>query len=271
MNNSNSHKHWKLIGTTLLFVTAGAATFSMATAATLPDDLEATAEQRNFRHLDDHELAGIRGRYVQGNKVLLFGMEMSTVWTSPSGQVFETRADLQVDLSGSSPMVTFSPHITATTDEAYQSHSNATGQRAFVVDSGTGNATGVVQVVQSGGDFNVAGNDFQLDINHGSIGQARAGNGGISLSGDSSGVQMSIEGGARGLGMRISVPGQGDVAQGVYAGRGLHQSVQLMGNHQEVHNMTRMQIQMDQGIGSTVPAGDLRRALESTRNLERSF
>ena len=270
MNNCISHKHCKLIGKTLICVTAGAATLSMASAATLPGDLEAMAEQRNFRHLDDDELAGIRGRYVQGNNVLLFGMEMSTVWTSPSGQVFETRADLQVDLSGSSPMVTFSPHITATTDDAYQSHTNATGQQAFVVDSGTGNAAGVVQVVQSGGDFNVAGNDFQLDINHGSIGQARAGNGETSLSGDA-GVQMSIQGGARGLGMRISVPGQGDVTQGVYSGRGLHQSVQLTGSHQQVQNMTRMQVQMDQNIGGNVPAGDLRRALESTRNLERSF
>lgn len=268
MNYSNSRKRWIPIVKKLLCVSAGAATVGTASAATLPDQLESTAEQRSFRELADSELAGVRGRYAQGNEVLLFGMEMATVWTSPTGEVFATRADLQVDLAGASPTVSFTPHITATSDEAYQRHTTAADHQAVVVDSGSRNAEGVVQVVQAGGDFNRAGNEFQLDIDQGGASAPPTGNGETQLT-SASGVQMSVQGGVNGLGMQISMPGQGEVTQGVYAGRGLHQSVQLTGSHQQVHNMTRMQVQMNRDVGGTAASGELRRALQSTRSLGR--
>lgn len=270
MNNSNSHKHWKLIVKALLSAVASAATVSVASAATLPDQLESTAERRNFRQLADSELAGIRGRYVQGSNVLLFGMEMSTIWTTPTGDVFETRAQLGVDLSGASPSVSFTPHITATNDEAYQTLTGRSDHQAVVVDSGSRNATGLVQVIQAGGDSNLAGNDFQLDINHDRGNASTTGNGETQLN-SVSGVQMSIQGGAMGLGMQITVPGQGKVAQGVYSGRGLHQSVQMTGSHQQVQNMTRMQVRMDRGIGGSSTSAELRRALQSARGLGRNY
>ncbi|MCE8044509.1 MAG: hypothetical protein ABN479_12775 [Billgrantia sp.] len=270
MNISMTRKQGISLFGNMSLIVVGIVTGEAVSAAGLSVEFESQAEQRQFRQLDASELADIRGRYVQGNSVVLFGMEMSTVWQSPTGEVFETRADLQVDLSGAAPAVTFTPHVTATTGDVYQEYIDASGHQAVVIDSGSGNATGVVQVVQSGGDFNVAGNDFQLDINHGDVGQAGIGNGESQLTSDS-GVQMSVQGGASGLGMSIVMPGQGEVTQGIHAGRGVHQSVSLTGSHQEVHNLARMQIQMDRNMGANVPTGDLRRALESTRNLERGF
>ncbi|WP_162623118.1 hypothetical protein [Billgrantia lactosivorans] len=269
MNNSMSCSQG-LPFSYMVLVIAGVAIGDAAGAAGMSTEFEAEAEQRQFRQLDANELADIRGRYVQGNSVLLFGMEMSTVWQTPTGEVFEARADLQVDLSGSDPAVSFTPHISATTDEAYQEYAAANRDQAVVIDSGSRNATGVVQVVQSGGDFNVAGNDFQLDINHGGMAPAGVGNGESELTSDS-GARLSIQGQASGLGMSIVMPGEGEVSQGVDSGRGLHQSVRLTGSHQEVHNMARMQIEMDRNTGGNSPTGELRRALESTRNLERSF
>jgi hypothetical protein len=268
MTDRIARRQWTYFATASALLFGGLVT--AANAATHIDDFESSAVRNDFRQLDASELGELHGRYVEGNQVLLFGMEMSTVWQSPTGEVFEARADLQVDLSGASPAVSFTPHITATSDEAYQELAASSDRQVSVIDSGTGNVSGVVQVVQSGGDFNVAGNDFQLDINYGSRRQAQTGNGETSLASES-GAQVSIQGGANGLGMSIAMPGQGEAAQGIRSGRGLHQSVQLTGSHQEVHNMTRMQVQMDQDIGGNVPTGDLRRALESTRNLERSF
>ena len=269
MNNNRNRKQWKQLAAGSALVLLGGLG-GVAGAAPQIDDFEATVARNDFRQLDGDELDQLRGRYVQGNNVLLFGMEMSTVWKSPAGD-FETRANLQIDLSGAKPSVTFTPHVTATTDEAYQSHlASSADSHALVVDHGTGNARGVVQVIQAGGDYNSAGNDFQLSINPGRGFGSTENNGETALN-PASGVQLSVQSGTNGLGMRIHVPGQGEVSQGIYAGRGLHQSVQLTGSQLEVHNMTRMQMQMSEGVRNSAPTGELRRALQSMRALERSF
>ncbi|MGQ4877921.1 hypothetical protein ACOJCM_05030 [Billgrantia sp. LNSP4103-1] len=255
-----------MLAVVMLVVAGNGITVPVADATGPSPDLEATAESRDFRHLDPRELDAIRGRYVDGNSVLLFGMEMSTVWKTPGGDTLETRAGLEVDLVGAAPSVSFTPHVMATNGEAYEQLVAADGNQAAVVDAGTGNATGVVQVVQSGGDFNTAGNDFQLDINNGITQRTAAGNGRTELVGEA-GASMSIQHGAGGLGMRIAMPGEGEVRQAMQPGKGLHQSVQLTGSRHDVRNLTRMQIQMDRDLGGKVSSGNLRRALDSTRGL----
>src|SRR5690554_803585 len=270
MNNRMAHKNkWKcwLAGTA--FVVFGSVA-NTVNAATQIDDFEAMAARNDFRQLDVDELGELRGRYVQGNSVLLFGMEMSTVWKSPTGD-FETRANLQIDLSGAKPSVTFTPHVTATTDEAYQNHlASGANSHTLVMDRGTRNARGVVQVIQAGGDHNSAGNDFQLSINHGGGFGSTENNGETALN-PASGVQLSVQSGANGLGMRIHVPGQNEVTQGIYAGRGMHQSVQLTGNQLAVRNMAQMQVQMGRDMRRSAPTRELRSALRTMRALERSF
>jgi hypothetical protein len=268
MDNQKARKVLRYCFASLSLVIASGYLMQQAVAENLPSRLEATAERESFRQLEEGELDSIRGRYVAGNSVLLFGMEMSTVWKSPSGEMIEARGDLAVDLSGATPSVSFTPHITATSGEAYAKIASANGNEAVVVNDGTGNATGVVQLVQSGGDFNTASNNFQFDVNTGVAGTEAGGNGENSLF-SATGTAVSIQHGVDGLGMSIVMPGEGEVRQGVYAGQGLHQSVQLTGSHHEVHNLTRMQVQMNQELGSKVTDGQLRRALEAARGLER--
>lgn len=251
----------------LALLLSGLMSGSVMAASVLPQ-FEQAAEDRDFRLLDDQDLAGIRGRFASGNQVLLFGMEMSTVWQSPSGEHFQARADLQVDLTGSSPVAKFTPHITAVSSDAYQQLTTSTGGNAAIVDLGTGNARGVVQVVQAGGNYNAAGNDFQLNINSGYFPGNASGNGLQELSTES-GAVLSIHGNSGGLGMRISVPGQGEVRQGVISGKGLHQAIRLEGSHQNVHNLTRMQVQLNQQQDSSISTGGLRRAVESAQGLDR--
>jgi hypothetical protein len=254
MDNQKARKVLRYCFASLSLVIASGYLMQQAVAENLPSRLEATAERESFRQLEEG--------------VLLFGMEMSTVWKSPSGEMIEARGDLAVDLSGATPSVSFTPHITATSGEAYAKIASANGNEAVVVNDGTGNATGVVQLVQSGGDFNTASNNFQFDVNTGVAGTEAGGNGENSLF-SATGTAVSIQHGVDGLGMSIVMPGEGEVRQGVYAGQGLHQSVQLTGSHHEVHNLTRMQVQMNQELGSKVTDGQLRRALEAARGLER--
>src|SRR5690554_4607514 len=111
MNNNRNRMQWKQLAAGSALVLLGGINGAVGAAPQI-DDFESTALRNDFRPLAAEELAELRGRYVQGNNVLLFGMEMSTVWNSPSGN-FETRANLQVDLSGAKPSVTFTPYITA--------------------------------------------------------------------------------------------------------------------------------------------------------------
>ncbi|MBA2777866.1 hypothetical protein [Billgrantia kenyensis] len=240
-------------------------------ASALPQ-FEQAAESRDFRLLDKQDLAGIRGRFVSGNKVMLFGMRMTTEWSSgyqdfsSDYRDFEAYAsvDLQVDLSRSSPVVTFTPNLTVRDNREQR----PSGSGTAIVDAGTGNARGVVQVVQAAGDDNSVVNDFQLDINNGySIGTAPD-HGPRELSTDS-GAVLSIHGNSGGLGMRISVPGQGEVSQGVVSGKGLHQAVRLEGSRQEVINRTEMHVQLNQQQARSISAGGLRRAVESAKGLDR--
>lgn len=268
MDNPNARKRYMNCFTSLLIAIASGVPAQLAAADSLPSRLEATAEKENFRHLENGELDAIRGRYVEGNSVLLFGMEMSTVWKSPAGELIEARGNLTVDLGGATPSVSFTPHVTATSDEAYEQMASA--NEAVVIDSGTGNATGVVQLMQSGGDFNTAGNDFQLDVNTGSLGDAASGNGRTDLTSDS-GTAVAIQQGAGGLSMSVVMPGEGALRQGIYPGKGLQQSVQLTGSHHEVHNLTRMQVEMSRDSGNKVAGGQLRRALESARGVKSHY
>jgi len=270
MNNNRNRMQWKqLAAGSALVLLAGLS--GVADAAPQIDDFESTALRNDFRPLAAEELAELRGRYVQGNNVLLFGMEMSTVWTSPSGDAFTTRANLQIDLSGAKPSVTFTPHVTVNPGDASQNHvATGVNSTTLVVDNGTSNAKGVVQVIQAGGDYNSAGNDFQLNINHGGGFGSTENNGQTALS-HASGAQMSIQSGAGGLSMSIHVPGQGEVTQGIYAGRGLHQSIQLTGSGLNVHNEARMQVQMNREMRSAASTRELRSSLHSIRALERTF
>src|SRR5690554_1215467 len=121
MNNNRNRMQWKQLAAGSALVLLGGINGAVDAAPQI-DDFESTALRNDFRPLAAEELAELRGRYVQGNSVLLFGMEMSTVWKSPSGDTFTTSANLQVDLSGATPNVTLIPHVTAVSDDAYQNH-----------------------------------------------------------------------------------------------------------------------------------------------------
>ncbi|QFU02686.1 hypothetical protein FIU83_13665 [Halomonas sp. THAF5a] len=238
-----------------------------ARAATVATDFSSPVFQHS-RQLSDHELAQLRGKAVNSREVLFFGVEMSMDWSTAAGEKVHARANLGFDMASGQPSPTFSSHITATTPEEYAAYRQSTVGQGAVIDGGTANGTGVVQLVQAGGDFNSANNAFWIDVGHEvGRGEMPAANNALGMT-TPGGAQVSIDRQSGRLGMTLDLPGAGLARQEIVSRRGLRQSIQLSSNRQQVRNMTRLRIQLGEATGAT-SRQDMQRMLESIRVLER--
>lgn len=235
-------------------------------ATTASTDFSDSAFQ-NGRQLADHELAQLRGKAVNSREILFFGVEMSTRWQTSAGEDIHARANLGFDMAGGQPTPQFSTHITATTPEAYAAYQHAMSDTTPVLDGGSFNAEGVVQLVQAGGDFNSANNAFWVDVGQDVANSNHQPANEKLIETTPGGAQVTIGRQAGGLGMMLSVPGAGVVSQEIRSSRGLHQSIQLISDHQQISNMTRLNVQ----LGSSSEAGfnhEFKHLLNSVRSLE---
>ena len=232
----------------------------------------------NARQLSDGELDQMRGRFVDRGKILYFGVQMSSMWQNSGGRhLYDHLAagiTLQGDLTGGMPRVSFEPHVTmVSVGDGVTGNIAGMGvpsNGAIVRDAGTGNARGVVQTIQAGGDFNTAANDLQIDVMDASRYRSLAGNTGASASHEQllSGTRISAQYGSHGMNVEIDVPGMGRAMQAIVPNQGLRQSIQLTSDFQQVHNVTRLQLYMgQQGVNANVPG--VRSAMESARRLNR--
>lgn len=216
------------------------------------------------RELDDREMSDMRGRFVEGGKVSYFGLKMETTWETPNGSHYAVEGGWEVDNSGDSPIVSTSSNIR---NEESEREEPGSGNDSKIVDGGSDNGRGVVQVIQAGGNLNVAGNDFQLSVSP--DGRVDPVDGNQKSSVDSGPVDMEVISGAGHMGTRIAVEGHGEAVQQVRRGRGVHQSVQLKSDMQRVSNITQVEMQMDKGdLGARIDSS-LRDSLESARGLNR--
>ncbi len=257
-------KHCRRGGFTALV--AIAASGLLAPAATAASS--SFADFSDGRQLSDAELGQLRGRFVDKGRIMFFGIQMSSAWRTSAGEELMAGATLHGDLTGRAPKVSFEPRLTMVSASDI-SEAARSGNGAIVRDAGTGNARGVVQSIQAGGDFNAAANDLQIDVLDASGHRGLAGGSG---SGDiqrlPSGTRVSASYGARGMGVALDVPGMGSVKQALVPSRGLRQSIQLTSDFQQVHNLTRLRLYMGQQ-GANGRAPGVRSAIESLRQLRR--
>lgn len=223
----------------------------------------------NARQLNDDELDQLRGRFVDKGKILYFGVQMSSEWRTSAGEHLLAGGTLHGDLSGQQPVVSFEPYLNVKASGEATAVARA-GNGASVSDAGTGNARGVVQTIQAGGDFNTAANDLQIDMMDASHPRGPLGQPGASSLNRHlpSGTRVAIQHGAQGVGVDLEVPDLGRVQQGIVAGHGLRQSIQLTSDFQQVQNVTRLQLYMDQQSTNRGSLG-LRGAMDSARQLNR--
>lgn len=222
------------------------------------------------RQLSDAELGQLRGRFVDKGRIMFFGVQMTSVWETSAGErLGAAGATLHGDLTAATPSMTFEPNLTMISADDITAAPRS-GNGAVVRDAGTGNARGVVQTIQAGGDFNAAANALQIDVLDASQHRGVAGSSGASETRQqlSTGTSVSVNYGAQGMGVSLDVPGMGSVTQSIAPSRGLRQSIQLTSDFQQVHNITRLQLYMGDRAGGARTAGVLG-AVESARRLRR--
>ncbi|OBA00540.1 hypothetical protein [Halomonas sp. G11] len=266
MNGHKSIRRWgEAMAVPLIGVSMMLATIPVVQAATVSTDFNDPTYQQG-RQLTDHELTQLRGKAVNNREVLFFGVEMSMNWKTSLGEDIHARANLGIDMAGGRPSPTFSSHITSTTPEEYAAYQQAMNNTSLP-GTGLSNGRGVVQLVQAGGDFNTANNAFWVDVGQGAgRNSTQPANGETELA--QGGALVKVGRQAGGIGMTMTVPGAGVASQDISPGRGLHQSIRLISDHQQISNMTRLNVQ----LGKVSDAGinrDFKSLLKSVSSLER--
>ncbi|WP_328716529.1 hypothetical protein VO226_13280 [Halomonas elongata] len=215
--------------------------------AGIPSAQAATSSFEPFseaRQLSDDELSIMRGRFVDRGRLMYFGVQMSSEWRTAAGEHIRARAGVMGDLSGGTPRVSFEPVISVVDGPGLAASG---GNGAVVVDGGTPNARGVVQSIQAGGDFNTAANELQVDILDAAGTSVPTGSAGVSRVERhlTSGTRVAVSASGNDFSVDMKVPGIGHVSQAILPGQGLHQRIQLSSSLQRVHNLTRLQLYMN--------------------------
>ena len=152
--------------------------------------------------LKDHELAQLRGRYVMPDRIVYFGMTMTSTWQNASGDVLGAQTTLHMQQNTIKP-------------QFYVSLINKKGDGSTPTD-GTGSITG-------GGGLTALQGVTQST--------RTAGAGSLTVSSSNGGVQLAIQAGNN----------QGDSMQRIAAG-GVLQATNLMGTKNQVQNLTQLNI-----------------------------
>ncbi|HSH49873.1 MAG TPA: hypothetical protein VK991_14970 [Halomonas sp.] len=257
-------KHWKSTAALALAVIALSGPLAPASQAAVSD----FSSVESWRQLSDAELGQLRGRFVDKGRIMFFGIQMSSKWRTSAGEDLMAGANLRGDLSGATPSVTYEPYLTMETVDALPGLTSGNG--AIVRDAGTGNARGVAQTIQAGGNLNVAANELQIEVRDAAGYRASSGASASNMEQRlPSGTRMTVSSGAQGLGVELQVPGLGSVTQSIEPSRGLRQSIQLTSDSQRVHNITRLQLYMGGGGTAGAKAAGVLGAVDSARQLRR--
>ena len=230
--------------------------------------------------LTDEELGSLRGRYIGGNQITYFGVEMYTQVTNASGQITTAGLSFSTDISatGIRPTVTIY-HSSSAGDGT----SSASGNVASINSAGVNNINGVSQSIQVAGDLNTASNDLGIDISSspGNPDSLFANIGGTRLSLDGPGAQ-SIIGDAgttttfslnkTGFGYTVVLPGDIEVSQNVRNGalnqaNGISQQVQISSSQYQVNNVTNIVARQQQAVNG-LQRPEIGTALSSLRGLQ---
>lgn len=186
--------------------------------------------------VSDAELSQLRGRFVLPDRVVHFGVTMTTLWQNGAGEL-GAQVQFQVN-AGSQPSL----HVSLLS-EAGAGAPVGQGAGQVIGGAGLGEVHGVVQSTRSAGDYNDALNTISVRIN-GSDGQApaagQAWSGPMAMSNEVGNVQVTRHAG----GLQISVQanhGQGSATQSIGSGL-LAQQNNLSGNMNKVLNTAELNV-----------------------------
>lgn len=227
-------------------ITATAVLLSISTLAH-PDDREILP---GMVVVPDAKLALMRGKYVASTQqVVYFGVDIQSNWETPNGALLNAGAAVSVNLSNSTPTVSFTPTATVVFNDNGTVLTDTSERN--VTSDGIDNISGVTQSVQSTGDFNSTGNltriHFLSEIPEGPDGVI---NSDIFESANGMSASSALDDNA--VVVRLEVDGQGAAQQSIRGaidgatGQGVYQTIVVLGDHHRISN----QLDMDVVLGN---------------------
>ena len=210
--------------------------------------------------LHDAELASLRGRYVLPDRIINFGVTMTTLWQNSAGDAIGAQVVLQVNNQAQANL-TVSPLYQAGNGSAV---SAGTGQ--VIGGSGLNNVQGIVQSVRTAGDYNKGLNDLSVQISHAS-GDAMPANG-QSWSGaqqfSNAAGSINISSAKGGLQLALQASNNQGFAQQQIGLGGIGQQSSISGSLNNVQNLAALNVALrDNPRGP----GQLQCALDQMRML----
>lgn len=216
--------------------------------------------------LSDAELAQLRGRYVLPDRIISFGVVMTSTWANASGQVIGAQVGMSLASGQLQPVLYATPINRAGGGSASVGRNPVAGGNGQVIGgAGLDGVRGVVQSVRVAGDGNQGENGMDIRISNGGVASvptdAQAWTNGQTWSNGAGTVSLSSQGG--GLAIAIQAGnGQGTASQQLGAG-GMAQHSVIGGNLNTVRNMASLDIRL-RDLPRSV---DLRGSLEQLRVL----
>ncbi|UTW12548.1 hypothetical protein [Marinobacterium rhizophilum] len=203
--------------------------------------------------VSDSELAQMRGKFVEGSKVIFFGVRMNTEWITANGDIHNMAIGFNVDMNPHNFQPQLSIYLRRLNTEPGAGAPAGTGSTGTVVNESLNNVTGLLQNIQVAGDGNSVLNDVTWDVSDqefekfGGPGfeQIQTGEQALAAAGDSS-IATEVQVQHNHVGYVLDIANQGRVTQSISGNeiRGLLQSTQLTGNINQIKNKMKLQVQV---------------------------
>jgi len=190
--------------------------------------------------ISDQELAQLRGRYVLPDRIISFGVVMTSTWQNSAGQIIGAEVALNV-VSG---QVQPSLYVRQISTAGSASGDISPGNGVITGGAGLDTVQGIVQSVRTAGDLNTGLNDLRLRIVTGSGDtstdpDAQPWNGNQDFSNAAGMVSISSRSGGINIVLNAS-QGQGFSSQQI--GGGVAQHANISGSLNEVRNIAALNV-----------------------------
>lgn len=199
--------------------------------------------------LSDHELSQLRGRFVLPDRIISFGVTMSSIWQNANGQTLGAQVNMQVqntmDLQKKMPVATPVFNVTMLNGpQNNQSPPPSAGTGQVNGGAGLGQVQGISQSVRTAGDYNQAGNNMTIDVKQGNYAAPLpSGTNNLNQRLTTDAGTVAVAAANNGLQLSIQANGQGTALQTIGA-NGVAQAIALSGNTNLVQNLANLNVVM---------------------------
>lgn len=229
--------------------------------ALLCPGLAAAASPFQPVEISDGEMAQLRGRFTLPDRIVQFGVTMSTFWQNGSGDVVGASVALQIGQQ-SQANLTVTPILQAGSGQI-----PGQGNGQVIGGAGLSTVQGVAQSVRTAGDFNNGSNDLQISISRTALpaatGQSWHGNP-QQFSNAAGTVTLSSAGGGIHLALQAN-QNQGLASQAIASGS-VRQLADISGSLNQVQNRAALEVVLrdrPQGLAGVYCNLDQLRSLRS--------